>query len=233
MDKIKNNNLKNWQEQIDDYLLGKLSEKDGEAFETYCFGNPDFLEEVKLREQLHHIVKEEGEELIAGLKKENQAPKPIILSFDNAFQKLEKNWFYVAAAAMLLAFLYFVPDLIKKETPQIDLANFEEHEYYESVLNQTYMSAGISVSIQSPQIGENFEQSVEFLWDAQKDGKTYSSPLDLILMNNKENKLLLVEVENGKYTLEEELLPGVYYWVIEYQKEMLYLGKFFVKKPEQ
>ena len=54
-------NESNWQDRIDDYLLGKLSPEENDAFEIYCFGNPEFLKEVQIREEIINVIKEKNE----------------------------------------------------------------------------------------------------------------------------------------------------------------------------
>ena len=43
--------------QVDDYLLGDLSEKEVEEFEIFLFRSPELLEEVKIREQMLNLIK--------------------------------------------------------------------------------------------------------------------------------------------------------------------------------
>jgi hypothetical protein len=203
--------------------LGNLTEKEVEEFEIFCFGNPGFLKEVKLREQLVGAVKEKGEELLN--------PKATVFNINDFLEKAQKNWYYLAAAAMILVFLYFIPALFQKQYSESYLANFEENSYWENLLHQNLRSSEISISIQSPKIGENFENEIEFRWQAEKHDKTYSDYFDLIIIDNNESNVFQTEIKDGLYILEFKLEPGLYYWIVEYEKEMIHLGKFYYKKP--
>ena len=54
------NSTKKWEHQLEAYLDDKLPERDRVAFEEECFKNDDLLEELKFRQELRELIREEG-----------------------------------------------------------------------------------------------------------------------------------------------------------------------------
>ena len=219
-------------QQIDDYLMGKLSKDESKAFEIEVFGSPELLKEVQLREQMIGLIKNERETLIADYAQQ-KSPKQksaIVESIRTLLLDWQKGWIYAGAAvAVLVVAIFITPRLLEQET-EINLANFSESPRFESLMKSQIRSTGLTVSIVSPEIGQNFKTDVLFKWDIKKDHKNFSGPFDLKIMNHKESVIHSVEVTGGQYK-SGKLAPGLYYWTIEEKGEMLYLGKFFVNKP--
>ena len=220
-------------QRIDDFLLEKLSPEDAEAFEIHLFGCPECLAELRLREQMAKLIKEERVTVVADYPPQ-QLPKPrlgVIKSIAD-FLRLQQNvWIYAGAAAVLLIGFFLIPLLRKQETPNMYAANFVEAPDLESKLGQALRSSEFSLSIISPKIGENFTGNIDFRWELKKDEQV--GPLALKILNNREIPVHEATVENGQYTCKEKLAPGLYYWALEENGETLYLGNFFVNKSQK
>jgi len=89
---------------------------------------------------------------------------------------------------------------------------------------------GVTISIVSPEIGQNLKTYVLFKWAVTKGDTKFSGPFRLKIMNHKGSVIDSVEVTGGQYK-SGKLEPGLYFWTIEEKGEMLYSGKFFVNKP--
>jgi len=218
--------------RLDDFLLQKLAEPDAEAFEIHLFGCPGCLQELRLREQMIKLIKEERITLTAEAAKQPlPEPEPSLITAIVEFFRLRPNARIYAGAAAVLFIAFLVAQILRKqESAEIYRANFVESPYLEEVMKQTYLSAAISVSILSPQIGQNFEDDVLFRWDIRKDENEFNGPFDLKIMNNKEAPVDSAIVDGSDYHLKKKFDPGLYYWTLEHQKETLFLGKFFIKQ---
>lgn len=227
--------LKNPNQKMDDFLLGKLSREEAKSFEVHTFGCPECLEELRLREQMVHLIKEEREALIADYaqQKSSKQKSSILTSIKTFIPNLQKGWVYAGAAVAILLLIFLTsPILFEKDISEINRANFEESPWFESLLKNQVRSSGISASILSPAIGKNFKNDIVFRWNIQKNGKEFLGPFDLKIMNNKEAIIHSAEITGNQYELKEGFEPGLYYWVLEENSEMIFLGKFFVKKPD-
>jgi hypothetical protein len=100
-------------------------------------------------------------------------------------------------------------------------ANFETSTVYESLLNIRYRSHGIQVIL--PKTGEEIDGTVHFDWDIQYTGTIY-----LTILNNREDEIHTEELIDNSFLYSAELEPGVYYWKLESEDELLYTGKFII-----
>ncbi len=64
-------------QRIDDFLLEKLSPEDADAFEIHLFGCPECFEELRLREQMVKLIKEERVTVVEGHARQRSPQKPI------------------------------------------------------------------------------------------------------------------------------------------------------------
>ena len=225
--------LANREQRMEDFLMGKLSRKEADAFEIHVFGCRECLEELRIREQAIALIKEEQDTLMADYAKpkRRQPSGAITISLGKVFQRWQNAWVYAGVAVAVLVIALVARQLLREEdvTKQY-AANFVESSRLESVLKQTYQSSAILVSIISPAIGENVEGEVLFQWVIKKDDKEFSEPLELKVMNNREASIHSKVIEGNRYVLPKHFDPGLYYWTLEEQGEMLYLGKFFIRK---
>lgn len=225
--------MKNRDQRLDDFLFGKLSPNDAEAFEIHTFGCAECLGELRLREQMIALIKEERVTAVAD-DPAQRATKPLIGLVNTIFEFLpfrQQLWIYVGGFAILLIGFFATMFLRRSETPEIDAANFVELPHLESQAGQTFRSGEFSPSIFAPQIGENFIGDIEFRWEIKKDGEEFRGPVELKILNNREVILHTVTVANGQHVLEENLTPGLYYWTLSANNETLYIGNFFIHKP--
>ena len=221
-------------QRMDDFLMGKLSQQESEAFEIHLFGCPECLEEVRIREETIKLIKQERGLLAAERPAQSSRGAAAIRLWTNRLiQERRSAWVYVGiAAALLLLLILGRQVLLKRHTPVETEARFVESPRLESVLKQTFQSSELSVSINSPRVGQNLTGEILFQWRITSEGKEFRRPLELRILNNRETLVWTTTVETDHYVLEEPLDTGVYYWTLEEQGQMLYLGKFFVRKEE-
>lgn len=222
-------NESNWQDRIDDYLLGKLSPEESDAFEIYCFGNPEFLKEVQIREELIKVIKEKNE---ADLLTNSSQP---ITPMTNTSTKFWSNsWAWASIAAVLILTLTITLNYFKVETQPSPLAaNYVENEHLESLVGQTRRSVGLEVKVTSPNINQHFNDRVYFKVDLIAGQNTVSDSLVLNILSNSNEVVYSIKLEDLDYTVKEQLEPGLYYWELIFQDDMIYFGKFFVDNAQK
>ena len=70
----------------------------------------------------------------------------------------------------------------------------------------------------------------KFKWETDYEGS-----LHINIVNNREEQLLSFTVENNQVViddLDEKLQPGLYYWKLESERSIFFIGKFFIHKPQ-
>ncbi|HQU54269.1 MAG TPA: hypothetical protein PK643_14660, partial [Saprospiraceae bacterium] len=174
---MRNNNTGNWQDRIDDYLLGNLKEDEVKAFEIYCFGNPDFLKQVRLREQLIQAVKE--------------APSEAALSpgSDSVFEDYSNKsdpkfwWLGIAAAILLLGTILFQGYNYYQVQKLLQGPTYRENPSYEGLLEQELRSQTSKIKIVSPEMGQKTRGPITFRWNITPQS-TKSDSLQLLIFDN-------------------------------------------------
>jgi len=109
-----------------------------------------------------------------------------------------------------------------EEPADLYAANFEPMPFYENLVDQQFRSHLIRV--QSPDIDEEITNDVQFSWDTQ-----IPMEVNLKVLNN--NQDIVWQASTGETHLiydTSELEPGIYYWRLETDEELLYVGKFII-----
>lgn len=113
-------------------------------------------------------------------------------------------------------------------------ADFVENSYLEEWINESIRSGGSIVdSVLSPRIGEKFtDQEIVFKWMMNNDETVYIKIID-----NRESEIIILKPEISQYpemtvninpeTFEKS---GLYYWRIENENEVFFVGKFYYVK---
>lgn len=216
--------------RIDDFLTKKLSAEQTEAFEIHLFGCKDCLAELRMREQMIKIIKEERVTAVSETARPQRAKSPInrIQTSADFFRIKPNTWVYVGVVAILLIAILILPRAREKEFAEEDATNFAKSQRLESLVGQALRSADLAVLVASPRNDENFSSGdVSFRWQVKKGEDRVDLPLELKVLNNQEEVIHNAQVDGQMYRLQERLAPGLYYWLLEYRGETLYLGKFF------
>jgi hypothetical protein len=101
-------------------------------------------------------------------------------------------------------------------------ANFKVDPELENLVNRQPRSEALSVM--SPTNGSVLGPGALFSWN--EEGRR---PLALSIMNNNGDTVLTENCPHSQFVLKRRLSAGLYYWRIESESELLYVGKFFVK----
>ena len=209
--------MKNREQQIEAYLRRQMSEEEIQVYETHLFGCPTCLSDVRVREQIvKQLPSAFGEQSTFGRKHDMLGwltPRPI-------------KWTLIGAASIFL-FALILFWLQSGQNKSVDPTRFTPHPYLESVMRQTYMSTSVLFKVIAPVNGQNFEDDVPFAWQVSDAGR----PLKLEVMDNTQAVVFSAMAADSTHEMLVQLPPGIYYWTLEHENEMLYLGKFYVRKP--
>jgi hypothetical protein len=221
--------LQDREQKLDDFLLKKMTPEDSEAFEIHAFSCPECLEELRMREQMVRVMRDED----AGHKDREKSQTSLwakrAASEASQARHRQTRWiYYVAAAAVIMVGVFLLNRSI--DTERIDSSRFEVSPYLESIVTQTFQSSDVSITNVSPRLGANISSNV-FKWQAQRGDQDFVGELALKILDNKENVIHSAVVQDSQYAFNNTLEPGLYYWTLEHQGQMIYLGKFFVGKP--
>ncbi len=80
-----------------------------------------------------------------------------------------------------------------------------------------------SIEVLAPKNDAIVSSPITFRW------KQYQGPVILKILNNREMTVQTSNVKVNRFVSTKSLLPGLYYWKLEDEGELLYIGKFFVK----
>jgi hypothetical protein len=103
-------------------------------------------------------------------------------------------------------------------------ANMQESEIFEALITVRHM--GTDITVLSPVMGQQFPGDGAIVF---KFGGNVPALLRVKVYNNKDQKIVDRErISVPGFTLDTTLLPGLYYWKIECDRDILYAGKFVV-----
>lgn len=100
--------------------------------------------------------------------------------------------------------------------------NFVPSSNLEDYLTAQYRSA--SVDIVSPLPGDTVKDRIIFSW-----AKVGSRRSVIKVLSNKERTVYSASTSTQRHVVTLHLVPGLYYWKLEEDDELLYVGKFFVR----
>lgn len=224
-------------EYIDRYLEKQLSEEEVKTFELRCMEDEELFNRVKqrkkFREQVKTIAEKEGATIFANLiaaeraalNKPRSFPSKIFQWWSNLSFGWRLTLIPAAVAGLILLMmvkfnLIFPPD-IPREGPYAQLSLYEEMIRYPD----RNLASTITLKSVLPRNNKIVELPIEFKWTAEPD-----TALTLVIVNNKDEFVQKIpDVKNG-YHLSEPLPPGLYYWKLTTSQELVYIGKFAIKK---
>jgi len=227
--------LKNRDQLIADYVTGDLPEEVAATFETHYFSCQTCFQALRLTEDAAHIIEKEGPELLKvkrswlenllnRLKIELGTPE------ERTFNSILKPAFLIPIILVTVGLSIVLWQFAEKSQPlQRFAANFQQSAYLDNLISQTYQSSSVIQRIE-PENDKNFEDRILFKWQLQTTVQR-PSQLEIRILNNKEEELYGFFVEGKEFSFEERMDPGVYYWALLSEEEMLYLGRFTYQKP--
>jgi hypothetical protein len=216
--------LKSREKQIEAFLTHTLSPEEAEAFSDHFFNCDVCYEELRLREEMQDLIRAEGNVLFAGALA--TPPKR-----RRRFALLPLKWKWAlapAAAAAVMLVAFFIIAQNKEAGKRFSGPSFDESANLEDFIRHPAYRSSQRIRITSSANGAIVSRQARFRWQTDYDGPIYWK-----LLNNKEEVVTSATTGNNEYVLEKITLPpGLYYWKLESDKDLLHVGKFFVNKQE-
>lgn len=115
--------------------------------------------------------------------------------------------------------------VVTKHNGNVTHPHFRVNPNLESMLDTHYRSAGIQIISPVNNSTFNAGNDINFAWKPAPQGS-----VTLKIINNKNEVAYDYKVSGGEFVFNQKLAPGLYYWKLENQKDLLCIGKFLVKK---
>ena len=106
-------------------------------------------------------------------------------------------------------------------------SNFSVNPNLESMIGTRYRSVSVQVLSPRDNTALTVGSDIAFAWKLTNPG-----PVTFKIIDNRNRETCQYEVRGGRFTLKEHLGPGLYYWKLEDHQDLLYIGKFFIKKKQ-
>jgi hypothetical protein len=220
------------------YLTGGLSEEEMAAFEQHYFQCEACWRELKIGQEAITLIEREGPAVLTiPDSRWTTLRQTLSKTLSKQHRQAQPQWAFSRIAIAALALLLFIGLPLgywkyfhQTPSPESYAENFQPSARLDDLIKQTYQSPQLLANV-SPPNDANFEGEILFRWELREDGAKDAGPLELRILNNKEDELFKFTVKNQQFRFDEKLSPGVYYWALLTADEMAYLGRFYVKKP--
>ncbi|NUO03731.1 MAG: hypothetical protein HUU01_24215 [Saprospiraceae bacterium] len=113
---------------------------------------------------------------------------------------------------------------VKQPEQELYAANFVPSAELEGLTGEVLRSGGLEIT--SPTVNQTVKPGNEIFFQWKQDNST---PLQLIVLDNRGKELFRQEVSNGSYGWRTPQRPGLYYWKLESTEELLFTGKFLLR----
>lgn len=110
----------------------------------------------------------------------------------------------------------------QKMTPQLPALRYQVNPNLENMIGSRLRSG--SFETLTPENNSVLTVPIQFSWKNE-----FLTPHTLKIVNNMNDLLFQYAVKGNSFEFREKLHPGLYYWKIENQNELLHVGKFFIK----
>lgn len=244
---------------ISGYLTGDLDEKDLLKFEEHYFQCEECFNELKAAEQAVSLIRNEGiAESSQKVKSDNSIIKilaeifgtPLRIGFAavivigfllyflvSSSEKIQpENEIAITNDSLSIKSdtLITTQEVKEELIADLSLPEFHSNPYLEEWLKDNVRSVDNIIKIITSPVNDDkiIDSAVTFKWEMNE-----KNDLDITVMNNLERTIFSAPVKHDGFpfysvTINKKyfLRPGLYYWKLEDENEVLYLGKFYFLK---
>lgn len=241
--------IENRAELVSRYLNQDMTDAEMQDFENHYFDCKACYGELKLVRTGIQVIQAEGAAVFSGGIVRDAVPwqqkfkKKLIDIFSAALPDggMRPNYGRLSIAFALIALLAFTPFLYRDyQLGQAYGENFAAHDFLESQIAGLQHSELLAAEI-FPADAENFSAPIQFqwqaegseplLWRSQGDGASDNPIYEFIILNNAQEEVFRRTLTGPSYLFDEELPPGLYYWVLSAGSKPLHVGRFYFRKP--
>ena len=105
---------------------------------------------------------------------------------------------------------------------QLFAANYVPNEELESMIGTTFRSDNFKIKKPGNHAVFKKDAIIVFEWEN-------NISLNLSILNNEEEEQIVESVSGVQFELSSKLDPGIYYWKLETEDDLLHLGKFIIE----
>ncbi len=111
--------------------------------------------------------------------------------------------------------------LPQPQAPQLIAAHFTPHEELDEMVGDVFRDEGLNIL--SPAIAAKLTvgQAIDFAWAESSNQRLF-----LYLLNNRGEEVHKAILVANRFQLQLDLPAGLYYWKLENEDDLLYIGKF-------
>jgi hypothetical protein len=215
--------LKNRSVIMDRYVHGKLSREEREAFDEHAFTCEHCSRDLMFHAETAELIRKEGHEVFTDYlekskRKSKSRGRHWLESLGGFFTG---NPWRPAIAGIGIAVIILAISMIR---PVSDPSNkYETLPYLEGMIGN--VSRSESITILSPGVGETVRANPSFKWEGTEGETIY-----LVVLDHLGNERFALMTDSSEVRLPKRLSPGLYYWKLESAEDLLYLGKFVVRR---
>lgn len=142
---------------------------------------------------------------------------------------MKKYKFPVLLLAFILMNVFTMGQTVESKSmnyvPSSKMENYLESPNIEGLMGSNFRSE--SVKVTSPKNTDQYtkNEKITFKWDECNS----TGSLFLKIIDNAEKTVFEGSVSKSPYVLAKALPAGLYYWKLETEEDLLYVGKFMVK----
>lgn len=114
---------------------------------------------------------------------------------------------------------------VATETSELLASNYLPSSNLESMVGVAFRSEAINII--SPKNSTIYKLNDQIVFQYELEGN--AGTLNLKILNNKEDIVFQTNISGNKYLLNKKLSGGLYYWKLETDEDLLYVGKFIIK----
>lgn len=128
---------------------------------------------------------------------------------------------FIYTLAIMVSFIGLI---IFKQIDTTSNQMFTTDPMFEHYIESTYRS-DMGLEIISPLIGETLHSEIlSFQWNYEGD-----ELLKITILNNEQNVVITTTGDSNGIQIEKSLSKGLYYWKLETDSNLLYVGKFIIE----
>ena len=111
----------------------------------------------------------------------------------------------------------------KVSSRELFAMNFIPEDELEALAEEVFRSDGITIQLPENDDVYSPKSRIPFTWDGPDQAIT------LIILNNKAEEVHSVELQTRSYLWRPNIDPGAYYWKLETEDDLIFVGKFFIE----
>ncbi len=206
-------------------ICGEISEKEKAHLNSILNSDPQIKEEYELWKRIDDSIRKKDtinlrNKLKSIMADSQEKTQPV----SRIKRSISKKWYAIAASVVILISVgigLYVSNIDKNETYAM---NFTESPYLESSIVQTRSD---DIVVITPEQSDTYNIHENIIFNLEIPD---SDPVKLLIFNNKETIIFETKLDMTPFVFNQSLTPGLYYWRIETEDDILYSNRFFIRK---